>query len=147
MKNISTVSIICFLFISIFTLNLNAKSEVIDEITCFDVAENTLDSFIRAFNAGLEIIEIDVQLSKDEKLVIFHDWEIKNDQGLNKRICSLNYSSILEISHNKDFHIPLLNEVLDILPKNCFINIEIKSLELFLFFLKFLEIIFIAPIR
>ncbi|MCC4228812.1 hypothetical protein [Zunongwangia profunda] len=45
MKNISTVSIICFLFISIFTLNLNAKSEVIDEITCFDVAENTLDSF------------------------------------------------------------------------------------------------------
>ena len=93
--------------------------------------ENTLDSFMRAFNAGLKIIEIDVQLSKDEKLVIFHDWEIKNDQGLNKKICSLNYSTILEICHEKDFHIPLLNEVLDILPKKCFINIEIKSSGLF----------------
>ncbi len=42
MKNIS---IICLSLISISTLNLNAKSEIIDEITCFDVAENTVEAF------------------------------------------------------------------------------------------------------
>ena len=40
--------------------------------------ENTTESFIKAFEVGIKGVELDVQLSKDEKLVVFHDWYIRN---------------------------------------------------------------------
>lgn len=93
--------------------------------------ENTLKSFSQAFQAGLKGIELDVQLSKDGKLIIFHDWKMKNNNGIFKKINSMDYSEISTIAKETNFHIPLLNEVLDILPENRFINIEIKSFNLF----------------
>ena len=59
--------------------------------------ENTIESFVQAFNAGLQGAELDVQLSKDGKLVVYHDWYIKNKHGLKSRISSLTYSEIIEI--------------------------------------------------
>ena len=89
--------------------------------------ENTLESFEIAFQAGFKGIELDVQFSKDDKLVVFHDWCIKNINGKYENIHAMAYSDILLISQRENFHIPLLNEVLEILPEERFINIEIKS--------------------
>ena len=89
--------------------------------------ENTLESFEIAFQTGLKGIELDVQFSKDDKLVVFHDWCIKNLNGKYENIHAMDYSDILLISQRENFHIPLLNEVLENLPEERFINIEIKS--------------------
>ena len=136
--------IICILLILLITINANwapIKPKFYIDGTAIIVGhrgapfishENTLESFDQAFKLGLNIIELDVQLSKDKKLVIFHDWFIK-DHNKNKNICSLNYSEIKRISNNSNFHIPLLSDVLNLLPNNCFINIEIKSIGLFKF--------------
>ena len=59
------------------------------------------------------------------------NWKMKNNNGIFKKINSMDYSEISTIAKKTDFHIPLLNEVLDILPENRFINIEIKSFNLF----------------
>ena len=93
--------------------------------------ENTIESFVQAFHAGLKGAELDVQLSKDGKLVVYHDWSIKNKNGLKSSISALTYSEIIEIFCKDNYHIPLLNDVLNILPNDRFFNIEIKSLSLF----------------
>ena len=41
--------------------------------------ENTIPS-MKAFNSGADIVEIDVQLTKDEQFAVFHDWKL--DFGL-----------------------------------------------------------------
>jgi len=93
--------------------------------------ENTIESFKKAFDTDLMGIELDLQLTKDKKLIIFHDWKIVTKNGLQKKISLLNYSDIL--SNNKNIKIPLLNNLINILPQNKFLNIEIKSMKIFNF--------------
>ena len=95
--------------------------------------ENTLESFNQAFKANLKGVELDIQLSKDENLVIFHDWEIKTNNQIFRKISSLDYLDISLISKYNDFQIPLLKDLIKILPNNSFLNIEIKSMKIFNF--------------
>ncbi|TCN25057.1 glycerophosphodiester phosphodiesterase family protein [Mesobacillus foraminis] len=39
--------------------------------------ENTIPSMEAAFKAGADIVELDVQLTKDEKFAVFHDWTLE----------------------------------------------------------------------
>ncbi len=95
------------------------------------VQENTIESFKLAFEAGLQGVELDVQITQDDKLIVFHDWEIITKNGKSNNISSLFYSEILLISKENNFYIPQLHEVLNIVPNNRFINIEIKSMKIF----------------
>jgi len=88
---------------------------------------NTIESFIKAFKAGLIGIELDVQLSKDGELVVFHDWNLGNISGSPEQIENMNYPEIRDLSLENNCQIPLLDEVLEICPKDRFVNIEIKS--------------------
>ena len=88
---------------------------------------NTIESFIKAFKTGIKGIELDVQLSKDGKLVVFHDWSLGNISGSHEQIENMNYSEIRDLSLENNCQIPLLDEVLEICPKDRFVNIEIKS--------------------
>ena len=38
--------------------------------------ENTLPTFYRALSGGADGIELDVRLTRDGKLVVFHDWSL-----------------------------------------------------------------------
>ena len=91
--------------------------------------ENTLDSFRKAIKAGTDGVELDVQFSANKKLVVYHNWDIKNSSGEKKLIQNLSYSEIQKIHLNgsEKNKIPLFTDVLDILNKKCIINIEIKS--------------------
>ena len=89
--------------------------------------ENTIESFIKAFKAGIKGIELDVQLSKDGKFVVFHDWYLSTISGSTEKIEDMNYSEIRDFPLENNCQIPLLDEVLDICPKERFVNIEIKS--------------------
>ena len=60
--------------------------------------ENTIESFKLAFKAGLQGVELDVQITQDDKLIVFHDWIIINKNGKSNNISSLFYSEILLIS-------------------------------------------------
>lgn len=80
--------------------------------------ENTLYSL----KSGLELsngIEFDIRLTKDNKLIVFHD------QKINKiNIRDLNYSEIISI----DKDIPLLKNVLDLyINSDKLLNIELKD--------------------
>jgi len=94
--------------------------------------ENTLLSFQEAINNDMNGIELDVQLSKDNKLIIYHD-EYIDYNGSKIKISNLSLDKIQLIDVKSNFHdisfqkIPELSEVLDILPPHMILNIEIKS--------------------
>ena len=96
--------------------------------------ENTLLSFQEAINNNMDGIELDVQLSKDRKLIIYHD-EYIDYNGTKSKISNLLLEQIQEIDVKNNFSnlafqkIPELSEVLEILPSNMILNIEIKSYQ------------------
>lgn len=88
--------------------------------------ENTLPAFHEAFSEGADGLEIDVRLSKDEKPIIFHDEDTSRLFQKSLEIKNTTYSELKTLG-NKENRIPLLDEVLDFLPKNKHCFIEIKS--------------------
>lgn len=100
----------------------------------YDAPENTLASINLAWKRDADAVEIDVQLTKDEKIVLIHDKTTLRTGGKYKRIASNNYNELLKIDVGKfkntkwkNERIPLLNEVIDTIPKNKILFIEIKS--------------------
>ncbi len=79
--------------------------------------ENSLAAFKKAiaFDFG---IELDVRLSKDKKIIIFHDYLLKT-----KPIEKLTYKEILEI----DSDIPLLEDALRLISGKVPVIIELKN--------------------
>ena len=66
--------------------------------------------------------------TKDNKLIIFHDSDLKRILGLDAKIENLNYEELKNIKIFETHTIPLLDEALSSWPEINF-NIEPKSLE------------------
>ena len=60
----------------------------------YDFCENTLDAFNNSINLGYRHIETDVRHTKDNKLIIFHDPDLKRILGLDAKIENLNYEEL-----------------------------------------------------
>ncbi|RKY90200.1 MAG: glycerophosphodiester phosphodiesterase, partial [Ignavibacteriae bacterium] len=102
----------------------------------YDAPENTLASINLAWKRDADAVEIDVQLTKDEKIVLTHDKTTLRTGGKYKRITRNNYDELLEIDIGKfkgtkwkNERIPLLDEVIDTIPGNKILFIKIKSDE------------------
>lgn len=94
--------------------------------------ENTKEAFLRAQNEGANLIELDVRLTKDKKIVIFHDESLFRLSGINLDINDLTYDEIKDITiHNKDLtktgHIMLLKDLLPLINPEVSLLIEIKQ--------------------
>jgi glycerophosphoryl diester phosphodiesterase len=89
--------------------------------------ENTLRSFKKALEIGVDAVELDVRKTKDDQLVVIHDSDVKkttNGQGL---VNELTLKEIKEFSAEKGEKIPTLEEALDFLDKKAKILIELKE--------------------
>jgi len=79
------------------------------------VPENSLPAFAAAHSATYGI-ELDVQLSKDDAVVVFHDDNLKRVCGVNATVSSKDLNELAELSlFDTDEKIPLLTEVLEII--------------------------------
>jgi len=102
----------------------------------YDAPENTLASINLAWKRDADAVEVDVQLTNDEKIVVIHDKTTLRTGGKYKRIASNNYDELLKIDVGKikdtkwrNERIPLLGKVIDSIPKNKILFVEIKSDE------------------
>ncbi|MBP2071132.1 glycerophosphoryl diester phosphodiesterase [Thermoanaerobacterium butyriciformans] len=97
--------------------------------------ENTLISFKKALEMGVDGIELDVQLTKDGQLVVIHDERVdRTTDGIGYvKDFTLKELKMLDagIKFDKKFageRIPTLFEVFELIKyKNLIVNIEIKS--------------------
>jgi len=92
-----------------------------------DIPENSLLAFKEAIKNNLAI-ELDVQLTKDNVLVVFHDNNLERMTKVNKNICNLTYNELKNIKLlNTNETIPTFKEVLNIVNGNVLLDIEIKD--------------------
>ena len=96
--------------------------------------ENTLASFRQAVKDGCTGIELDVHLIKDGALAVIHDKELKRTTGQTGLITQCTRDQLKSINAAANWQgrfeaIPTLDEVLEAVPENLTINIEIKDFE------------------
>lgn len=94
------------------------------------ITENTLAAFADAIELGVNIIELDIQITSDNIPIVYHDYFLP---GFDKKISQLNYSEIKDLVIGKEssgnydsIHIPKLQDVIDLVKGKCYLMIEIK---------------------
>ena len=88
--------------------------------------ENSLKAFELAVNAGYGI-ELDIQLSKDNQVVVFHDETLDRMCGVPGAVLDYTYEELQEFTLlNSDQRIPLLKDVLTLVAGRITLIIEYK---------------------
>ena len=87
--------------------------------------ENTLESIEAAVQAGSDIVEFDVRLTRDNVLVLMHDSRLLRTHGSKDAVANLTLQSLRERTATQP--VPSLKEVLDRFYGKVLLNIELKS--------------------
>ena len=91
------------------------------------VPENSLAAFGRAVEAGYGI-ELDLQFSKDEQIVVFHDDTLNRVCGVDGRVDAYTYAELCEMRlHESGERIPLFSEVLELVDGRVPLLVEFKN--------------------
>ncbi len=91
-----------------------------------DIPENSLPAFARTVRNGLGT-ELDVQLTTDNRLVVFHDQNLKRMCGVDRILTDCSYEELQQYRLlDTEETIPLLEEVLKLLKPDTPLIIEIK---------------------
>lgn len=98
--------------------------------------ENTLASFRKGIEAGCDILELDVRLTKDGKLAVIHDATVDRTTDGSGAVADLRWDELRTLRANKGWEaefpeerIPSLDEVLELLDSRITLNIEIKNAD------------------
>lgn len=75
--------------------------------------ENTLRSFVAAQQAGLDLIELDLHLSKDGALVVMHDADVDRTTDGNGAIAEKTLAELRALDAGRGERVPVFEEVLD----------------------------------
>jgi glycerophosphoryl diester phosphodiesterase len=89
--------------------------------------ENTLASFKKAVEIGVDGVELDVRITKDGELVVIHDaWvnRITNGWG---RVSEKTLNELKQLDAGNGEKIPTLQEVLDLINRKVQVHIELKG--------------------
>ena len=89
--------------------------------------ENTIQSFKYCFKKKFGI-ETDLQVTKDNKLICFHDFNLKRKFKLDVNVKDINYPKLKKISNKNKAPIPLLKDLLKISNNKHRLLLEIKPL-------------------
>ncbi len=89
--------------------------------------ENTLISFQKAIELGVQGIELDVHLTSDKHLVVIHDESVDRTTSGTGLVSSFTLDELKSLQIDNLYEIPTLQEVLDFIDKRIFLNIELKG--------------------
>lgn len=96
--------------------------------------ENTAASMNMAVESGCDGIETDLQLTKDKKVVVFHDWNVNRTTDGTGNIKDLTFEELSKLDNGSWFdekfkgeRIIKLEELFDIVPEDITLNLELKS--------------------
>lgn len=119
--------------------NLNIEYTRTLEVTAhrgasLEYPENTMSAFEGAKRLGADWIELDVQQTRDGKIIVIHDMNFKRTTGVDKYTWELTYDEVKELDAGsyldnkyKNEKIPLLEEVIEFAKiNNIRLNIELK---------------------
>lgn len=95
--------------------------------------ESTAAAIRAGFRAGAPMVELDVQLTKDGRLVIFHDEQLERTTDGTGRLASMTYAALRRLDAGGWFaprfrgeRILQVSDVLRLLPASGWVNLELK---------------------
>ena len=96
--------------------------------------ENTIPAFEKAIEAGADMIEFDVHLSRDGKPVVIHDNDVDRTSNGRGFVKDMTLAELKELDFNfrmtgdaGAIRIPTLDEVIDAVSGRIMLNIELKN--------------------
>jgi len=100
----------------------------------YDAPENTMSSIRLAWERKADAVEIDVMLSKNGRIVLFHDRTLKRLAGREGKVSDLTVDQLLKLDVGKwkgkqwtGERIPLLADALATIPENKRMFVELKT--------------------
>ena len=92
-----------------------------------NIVENTISAFKKALLNNLNI-ELDIRVTKDKKIVVFHDANIKRLTGIDRLVKDMRYEELNDISLlNTTDKIPIFEDVLHLVRGRVTLLIELKE--------------------
>jgi glycerophosphoryl diester phosphodiesterase len=96
--------------------------------------ENTIPGFKEAIKYGAQMIEFDIQFTKDSALVIMHDGTVNRTTNGSGAVADMTLSEIRKLdagskkgSKFAGTQVPTLDETLALMPKNVWLNCHLKG--------------------
>ena len=89
--------------------------------------ENTLRSFAKAMELGVDAVELDIRKTKDNEIVVIHDADVKKTTNGSGLVSDLTLQQIKSFSTEKNEKIPTLDEALACIDKKAKVFIELKE--------------------
>lgn len=91
--------------------------------------ENTLASFQKALDIGVDGVEMDARMTADGHAVVVHDATLDRTTDMTGRVDKLTLSEIKRADAGGGERVPTLKEALSILPSGILAVVEIKAVE------------------
>ncbi len=88
--------------------------------------ENTIASFKKALELGVDMVEFDIRLTKDFHPVVIHDSQLTRLAKKAKRISHINLDELKSLRIKGEEEIPTLVEVLEVIGNKIALDIDIK---------------------
>lgn len=99
-----------------------------------EAPENTMPAFELAIMQMADYIELDVQKTRDGKIIVLHDKNFKRTTGINLSPWNIDYRAVLSLDAGSYMgekfagtQIPTLEEVIELCQGNTMLNIELKN--------------------
>jgi len=89
--------------------------------------ENTLRAFERAIALGATMIELDVHLSRDERLVVVHDADLSKTTNGVGRVHEMSLDQIKRLDAGRGERVPTLPEAIELARGRAQLYIELKG--------------------
>jgi glycerophosphoryl diester phosphodiesterase len=89
--------------------------------------ENTLRSFRRAIELGVDYVETDVRRTSDGRLVLMHDETVDRTTDGTGKVADLSFDAVRRLDAGRGERAPTLEEFLDLIAGRCKAHIELKT--------------------
>lgn len=143
----AVISLGIIVFTGIFFINYSVSEAIV--YLKWDVAiaahrgdainapENSMSSINAALEKGVDAIEIDIMMTKDDVIVLSHDDHLERTAGIDVRIRDMTYEEVAEVDigwhHDESFtgeRIPKLDEVLEEMSeRDILLILDLKTYE------------------
>src|SRR3954464_1751766 len=99
----------------------------------WEAPENTLSAVKRAWEQGADAVEVDVQLSRDKRVVVIHDDDTRKIAGLKKKVAEQTWEDLQKLDVGRwkaarwtGERLADLDQVLATIPagKRCFVEVK-----------------------
>ena len=87
--------------------------------------ENSIESLIGASEAGANYVELDILLTKDNKFIVMHDYNLKRLAGINRQVQDMNFDELIGLSIKQGEHISTIPSLEEFVKKGRELNMNL----------------------